>query len=629
MKSICLILCCFCILFYPDFVGAQINKPIEDGRSEAGGEAFEKFMEEVPKEVLYNIRFHGDSVIFSITSYNWFFKIFQDETLGISADIVSKDQFRCGKKEISQEDWNIGTLIPPVYSSMLKNRIVKQEDGSAEIYLGQLPWELRSKEIEGNLVIVKNNKVYYYTSLPSLEESQWELLDMGLYTDSLMRIERTHYGQDTTVKKLYFTQKKTMIIPYGKGKTEFSETDGARLLRTMNLDGYRVEKISVRAFSSVDGDLNANNEVQKKRADNIVNIIQNNQKDSIKIDVVTAENWVEFMQSIEKSPFSYLKNLSKAEIKKRLEKKALLDSLESRLSKQRKAVVTVYLIPQSEIDGINDERMLDSVNSSIKRRDIDKSVRILRAIFEKIADKKVPSDFIDKIEVPAEKEFTRLLNDMQVYKNMLGIQSDFDALAELKKIDNIAPGNGKIKYNICALQLHVWQYDEKFMNKDQFAAKIADLKNYGVPLSLVKRMLINYNIVLCEIYMKQENFDAKDRVLSEIKNNYINRDLSDLDLLAIGRYFCYYDQLDWANDIIMHRIDKLDVSEDLLFFYINLSCIRNVNFEESGNRNMVLNAININPKRFCRFFNSSQNGGISMQLLLESFWKKMYCANCN
>ena len=43
---------------------------------------------------------------------------------------------------------------------------------------------------------------------------------------------------------------------------------------------------------------------------------------------------------------------------------------------------------------------------------------------------------------------------------------------------------------------------------------------------------------------------------------------------------------------------------------------------------MLLNAISINTSRFCAFFNSIDTGGISMQLLLDSFWKKVYCENC-
>ena len=128
--------------------------------------------------------------------------------------------------------------------------------------------------------------------------------------------------------------------------------------------------------------------------------------------------------------------------------------------------------------------------------------------------------------------------------------------------------------------------------------------------------------------MKQENFEIKDRILNEIKNKYINKSLSDNDLLSMGKYFSYYARYDLADYILKPRIDKLDVNTDLLFFYINLSILRGEDFTLEHNRKMLLNAIGIDGDRFCALFNSTDLGGISMQLLLDPFWKGYYCENC-
>ena len=139
-------------------------------------------------------------------------------------------------------------------------------------------------------------------------------------------------------------------------------------------------------------------------------------------------------------------------------------------------------------------------------------------------------------------------------------------------------------------------------------------------------MLINYNIIWCEQLMKQNNYAAKDLALEDIKRNYIDKTLTDKDLLSLGKYFCQYGQYYWAEEMIRPRITKLDVDEDLLFFYINLEILLSAPLDSL--HDILLNAISINNDRFCRFFSAIDQGGISMQLLVDTFWKQLYCENC-
>ena len=58
-----------------------------------------------------------------------------------------------------------------------------------------------------------------------------------------------------------------------------------------------------------------------------------------------------------------------------------------------------------------------------------------------------------------------------------------------------------------------------------------------------------------------------------------------------------------------------------LFF--NPGTYNNENFNKA-----MLNAINLNNKRFCNFFLPNDMGGASMQLLEYDEIKKMYCNDC-
>jgi len=75
-------------------------------------------------------------------------------------------------------------------------------------------------------------------------------------------------------------------------------------------------------------------------------------------------------------------------------------------------------------------------------------------------------------------------------------------------------------------------------------------------------------------------------------------------------------------------VNQVDVDEDLLFYYLNLTLIDNKLINRPDYRAILLNAININPSRYCALFNSSSKGGITFQLLDNKFLRDTYCENC-
>ena len=74
---------------------------------------------------------------------------------------------------------------------------------------------------------------------------------------------------------------------------------------------------------------------------------------------------------------------------------------------------------------------------------------------------------------------------------------------------------------------------------------------------------------------------------------------------------------------------SITVDEDLLFYYLNLTILDKYNVASSNYRTVMLNAINMNKKRFCKMFNSSLNEGVTFQLLDNKYLRKTYCESCN
>jgi hypothetical protein len=141
-------------------------------------------------------------------------------------------------------------------------------------------------------------------------------------------------------------------------------------------------------------------------------------------------------------------------------------------------------------------------------------------------------------------------------------------------------------------------------------------------------MQINFHIILSEYQMLKKNYAEKDKSVKYIQTNYSTLNLNDVDALNLARYFVGYSKYEWAESILNRYVTKVDVNEDLLFYYLNLTIIRPKMTASNQYRAIMLNAININKERFCKLFYPFGAGGITFQLLQNEYLKKTYCENC-
>ena len=128
--------------------------------------------------------------------------------------------------------------------------------------------------------------------------------------------------------------------------------------------------------------------------------------------------------------------------------------------------------------------------------------------------------------------------------------------------------------------------------------------------------------------MIAKNYDAKDDSIDFIVDTYENFDLSNYDYLSLAQFLNYYSNKDDAIDLLDEKVRTITVDEDLLFYYLNLTITNKYNVASNNYRTMMLNAINMNEKRFCKIFNASLNDGVTFQLLENEYLRKTYCESC-
>lgn len=578
-----------------------------------------------PKEVQFSIVKEQNNLYFQINDKAWFNQLFKNPTDGIAIDVVSKDLYGCDEIIIGKPQIK-GELLKPIFTSHLKSGLKPVGENLFRVYLGKIPNTLLNKDLEFGILFLVNNNFCRYNRIYQLESYPWDLLDMGMYLDSLTYNPKKikPINNDVFVIK-YKTLK--FIIPFEKNKSEYSQQDIKPIYDSLRLTDFNIKTIKIKGYSSIEGSVERNLELQAQRANSIAVALQSFQKPTITTSVSSSENWVEFLNDIKGTRHESLKSLTKKEIKLKLDDQ-LSNELEPILKNHRKAILELELEKKDKYKSMTPDDLLANFNAAIISQDVDKVLDIQNSIFEKMKAKEIEPEFLRKMQIPKQAKFVKIFNKNSAYRYMLDIRQSMIVYNELLELEKLVPSNGEVKYNLAAVKIKLWRH--KAIQEDEMKLKnrITALKNYKIPEALIDRMLVNFNIIKAEDLMRKRDYVNKDKSVDFINSKYKNFTLSDYDFLSLAQFFSYYANTDLSVKLLENKAKSIDIDEDLLFYYLNLTLINKELTKDENYRTIMLNAININKDRFCKLFNSIEKGGVTFQLLEDDYLSDTYCENC-
>lgn len=588
----------------------------------------QKIVNDLPKEVLFGVHVYPNGeVYFSMSDRVWFEKIFSSDSYGVSVDIISKTRYDCSQTTSGGTSIPRGVVLTGTYRKQLLANSSELQGGQIFTKIGKIPKSLIGKEVEGNVIILNGDHICYYTNFVDIDRNAWQLLPMGFYTDSLLN----EYVDPKTKETDFFmyTRKIDIEIPFAKGSSNFHYLELEKYFDSINLSATTVNKVEIRAYSSIEGPEKTNKNLMEKRANSMISALKKYQPSLKRVNIITAENWLDFLKDIKNTKFAALERKSKLEIKKQLVDPQTMKEIEPILANHRKAIAILYLESKTPFKSEDDSSIVSQYRKAISSKQVSKAQIILKEISDRIMDNRLPIEFIDKIEVPLAKEYSPLLNDREVYKYLLKATDEYEAFDNLIEIRKIDPINGKLNYNICALRFFLWQFGDDSASKSLLLREIDNLARQGIPENLIKRLKINYYILRSEDQMKALDYAGKDRSLNEIRKIYETLKANDEEIYSLAKYYSYYSHMEWAQQIIEPRIGNINISENLIFYYLNLLFFQPNTYSTEEFKKAALNAINLNTKRFCNFFKPNDKGGASMQLLEYDQMKTLYCTECN
>lgn len=614
------------VLFSLNCLNAQNTYDIQfpgKERNQKCQECFQAFNQK-PYEVKFSIKREKSNLYFEVNDKDWFNTLFKNPGDGIAVDIVLKDRYDCDLASISNTQIK-GYLLKPIYSKDLKSGLKTIGQNIYSVPVGKIPDGFLNDELEFNILFLNKKYLCRYYVTYDLESYTWDLLDMGMYLDSLTYDPK----QIKSVKDNYVIRNKSLkfIIPFEKNKSNYSQADIKPIYDSLRLTDFNIKSINIKGYSSIEGISSRNIELQKLRANSIVAALQAFQKPTIKTVVSSSENWVEFYNDIKGTKYDFLSPLSKEEVKAKIAG-ALSREMEPIFENHRKAIIEMELEKKDKFRDESADMLLTKFNDAITVEKLEEANEIQNSIFEKIKVKEASPNILEKMDIPLQVKFAKIYNKNSSFKYILDFKQALIVYNELIELEKIVPNDKNVKYNIVAVKIKLWRFNAINTNEDALLKQINELKSYGINNSLITRMMVNYHIIKAENYMRNRDYANKDKSVEFIRNNYKKFTLSDFDYLSLAQFFSYYGNTKMAVELLETKARSIDIDEDLLFYYLNLTLIDEELTHDSNYRTIMLNAINMNKERYCKLFNSIENGGVTFQLLEDEFLRDTYCENC-
>lgn len=597
-------------------------KDPEQAKYRACGRFLQKFNKK-PPDVKFDIVTIEDNIYFHFSDLSWFKQLFKDKKDGIAIDIITRKQFPCDAPNITADhSLYRGQLLEPVYrKELLENNKLKDRNELLS-FAGKLPERFQDNTYEFNVLLLKDKHQCRYNTFYHLVHHKWELLKMGLFRDSTKPAGPLEEAARTGETYRF-------VIPFEKNKYHYDPGDIKPLYDSLQFNNYSIKHIKIRAYASVEGPTAHNRMLQQKRAESIVKALQTFQIDTIDKTISTAENWVEFMEDIRNTRYEYLKSLPQHKIKHKLNKEGLSEDLEFILKKHRKAVVFVKLDKKHNIAAQNLQKIRKIFDKNLRKDKLDQALKIQKAIFSGIEKHKLPRHYIDSLEIPEKTKNSTLLNNQIAFKYEQGIDSLEEAIHNYKKLNRILPGNNpRIRYNRCVLRLKLWKKDKSAINRKALFQDLFALKREeSINPQLTQRLIINFYIIASEYLLQEKRYGEKNRAMNYIYKHYRELELTQKDILHIAKYFAAFSKYKWAIKLLEPYAKEIDVNEDLVFYYLNLTILKDKYNTQPEYRKILLNAFNINNSRFCHLYDPIGKG-ITFQLLTKKYLKEIYCENC-
>ena len=527
---------------------------------------------------------------------------------GLAVDIVQRSQYEKPNYNIIDNNFQNKGIMQKVITKdnvFAKNLIKPDPKSKKKIKINKLKLEMGkfNSKITGpyelNLIIVQDGHVCKTVTRSYLEKGDQESnTPIGIIpADSTIGL-KPGFEPKSESSILNF------VIPFEKNKSEFKSEDIAPFIKALNEPDFMIDGLYIYAYSSIEGDANANSKLQRKRAESVTKVLQSMQQNKINPNIETKDSWALFELEMEDGKHADIVKLGKEKaIKKINADAALIEELEPVFARERFAQIVLDVT--YDISGDKEQRFtLMAFAKALKEKKIAQAYKIMEYAHKQKINKKYSDDVIDSLKVPADVKYSNLLNN-KLYYNYLanGSIADEDDYAEFKKLEKLDAANTIIKFNriFCSIKL-----DSTIGTKEQqgkMQQEIDGLYKSKISKKLVDGLNIEWQFKIIESLDTAEEAEAQiEACINKIKGFYNFKEASWQNALKLAFAFTRGKDYKFSSTMLEPFLKEENVSEDLLFSYISIASHLPEKFYSRTFSEALHKAKEKNPERYCKLF---------------------------
>jgi len=546
---------------------------------------------------------------------------------GLAVDVVQRSQYEKADYNIIDNNLqNKGVMQKIVFKDKVfsKNLIVPDKNAKKKIKINKLKLEMGkfNPKITGpyelNLIVVQDGHVCRTVTRSYLENGDQESsTPIGLIPAPESIGLKPPFEPRSESSILNFT------IPFEKNKSEFKAEDIQPFIKAMNEPDFVIDGLYIYAYSSIEGNADANAKLQRKRAESVTKVLQSMQNNKINPNIETKDSWNLFELEMEDGKYADIVKLGKEKaIQKINTDGALLKELEPVLSKQRFAQIVMDVT--YDITGDKEQKFsVVSFNRAVKANKMVQAYKIMEYTFGKKLEKKYTEDVLDSMKVPNDAAFINLLNN-KVYFNFLGNSSivDEDDYTELKRLEKLDPTNDIVRYNRLYSSIVL---DSTLGTKEQqqkTQQEIDALYKTKIAKKLVDGINIEWQFKIMESLDTMENAEPLiEACITKIKSFYSFKEATWQNALKLAYAFTRGKDYKFSSNVLEPFLKVDNVNENLLFSYISIASHLPEKFFSRTFSDALHKAKERNPERYCQLFGEPR---MSFQVLENPNAKKDY-----
>ena len=493
-------------------------------------------------------------------------RLLRDPDDGLAVDIVQKAQYENHDYNIVDKSLvNKGILTKPVFIKKInKNNMVKGErPRSLHLYMGNLPKNIGEHEM--NLIIIKNNHVCKSIKpVYTINRKVHFTKNLELLADTITLNNEKIYipkAEDTVL---------TFKIPFKKGKHTFSAADIEEFIQSLNEPDFHISALTITAFSSLEGSEEANETVQKKRAESIVSELEKRQSYPVKKEIITKYNWEDFKKDIKATKYAVLAEKSLEQAKNTIREKQLDEELEPVLAKHRYALIRMDVT--YEIEGAKEEKfVIYKFNNAVANNNRILALAIQKYIIKKVINGTYSNEAVFQMNIPESPENAGLIMNkiwLEKYINKDTLSEDY--YQRINHLYELAPDNHYIGFNYLYARI-MRAPPESSYDIENIQGKIDDLYPTFLSKSTIDALNIYFQFyILRKAGEGRITDDIVENSLEKIKSFADPRKINIKDAYQLAMLFVSNNDFGYACNLAEPFLYEENVTEDFLCMYISI-----------------------------------------------------------